>query len=61
MSYDAFVELELFLGWSRAANTWLAVTDRAGAGDEYRFWVQRRPTPRMPPAASSVVSPYARS
>ena len=37
---DAFVELALFRGWFGAANTWLAVTDRAGAGDEYRFWVQ---------------------
>ena len=37
---DAFVELDLYRGWFGPAITWLAVADRAGAGHEYRFWVQ---------------------
>ncbi|HEV2919083.1 MAG TPA: alpha-amylase family glycosyl hydrolase, partial [Actinomycetota bacterium] len=57
---DAFVELELFRGWFGAANTWLAVTDRAGAGDEYRFWVQGGTPPEDAAGGRLVVDPYAR-
>ena len=57
---DAFVELALFRGWFGAANTWLAVTDRAGAGDEYRFWVQGGTPPEDAAGGRLVVDPYAR-
>ena len=57
---DAFVELDLFRGWFGAANTWLAVTDRAGAGDEYRFWVQGGTPPEDAAGGRLVVDPYAR-
>ncbi|HEV8167089.1 MAG TPA: hypothetical protein VGR74_22060 [Actinomycetota bacterium] len=41
-------------------NTWLAVTDRAGADDEYRFWVQGGTPAEDAAGGRLVVDPYAR-
>jgi hypothetical protein len=56
---DAFVELALFRGWFGAANTWLAVTDRAGAGDGVPVLGAGRHPPRRR-RGRLVVDPYAR-
>jgi 1,4-alpha-glucan branching enzyme len=56
----AFVELDLYRGWFGAANTWLAVTERAGVGAEYRFWVQGGTPPEDAAGGPLVVDPYAR-
>jgi len=36
---EKFIELKRYRGYFGAANTWLAVTDRASLGDEYKFVV----------------------
>jgi hypothetical protein len=41
-------------------NTWLVVTDRAGAGDEYWFWVQGGTPPEDAAGGRLVIDPYAR-
>jgi 1,4-alpha-glucan branching enzyme len=56
----AFVELDLYRGWFGAANTWLAVTERAGVGAEYRFWVLGGTPPEDAAGGRLVVDPYAR-
>ncbi len=36
---DRFVEMDLYTGYFGVPNIWLAVTDRAAVGDEYKFCV----------------------
>ena len=54
---DAFVELELFLGWSGAANTWLAVTTGPAPATSTG---RAAPHPEDAAGGRLVVDPYAR-
>lgn len=57
----AFVELSLHRGYFGAENTWLAVTDRASPGDEYKFFVEGGvPGDHKGRPQRASVDPYAR-
>lgn len=57
----AFVELKLHRGYFGVANTWLAVTDRAARGDEYKFFVEGGvPADHKGRHQRASIDPYAR-